>query len=89
MALDMSSAFGLGLGVNSTSRELYPPGKTRYPSQWILVGPQGQLTAVEKGKPLANTGVQTPTTGSARRKSPYPLLYPDPFTIIQRILFPK
>jgi hypothetical protein len=87
-ALDMSSALGLGLAVNSTSRQVYPTGKTRYPLQLILVSPQGQRTVVEKRKPPANTGVKTPTR-SARRNSIYPLLYPDPYTVMKRIVFPK
>ena len=55
-----------GWVVNTTSRELYPPGKTRYLLYRMLGGPQGRSRRVQKISPLPGFDPRTDQVVASR-----------------------
>ena len=63
--------------VNDKPRQLFPPGKTRYPLYRKLGGPQGRSGRMQKFSPY--TGIRSPDR-PARSESVYCLSYSGPYT---------
>jgi hypothetical protein len=71
-----------GWGVSVTPRQLFTPGKTRYPLWRRLGGPQGRSGQVRKISPP--TGIRSPDL-PASSQSLYRLRYPAHFVIMCRL----